>query len=118
MSETADDLNEANRDVILRLIADGDDLSKARDIDFTVVFPNGAAAEEFASKLRQEGYAASVDESDTAEGLPWDVVVVKHMLPICEAITEFQLSLQAEALSLGGRNDGWGCFAQKPSNQH
>jgi hypothetical protein len=40
------------------------------------------------------------------------------MLPVCETITEFELLLQSKASPLGGRNDGWGCFEQKPSNQH
>jgi hypothetical protein len=30
------------------------------------------------------------------------------MLPVCEAITEFELFLQAKVSPLGGRNDGWG----------
>src|SRR5688572_28445029 len=106
MSEAVEILNDANRDVILRLIEDGDDLSKTRDIDFSVVFPDGNAAEKFTSELRHQGYAISVQEAYTAEGLPWDVTVVKHMLPVCEAITAFQQSLETIASPLGGRNDG------------
>ncbi len=37
MSQAADELNEENREVILRMAASGDDLSKPRDIDFSVV---------------------------------------------------------------------------------
>lgn len=118
MTKTTEELNEANRDVLLRLVSGGDDLSKARDIDFSVVFPDGKSAEDFASKLRQVGYATSVKRSCVDEDLPWDVTVVKHMLPACERITEFELFLQSIASPLGGRNDGWGCFMQKPSNQH
>src|SRR5262245_31525492 len=112
MSDEAELLDQANRDTILRLIEDGDDLSKARDVDLSVVFPDGSAAETFALELRQQGYAISVQETHTADGLPWDVTVVKHMRPVCEAITAFQQSLEAIASPLGGRNDGWGCFAQ------
>jgi hypothetical protein len=115
---TAEELNEENRVVILRMIKNGDDLSKARDIDFSIVFPDRSSAEEFASQFHQLGYPTAVDRTNTEPSLPWDVKVVKHMLPVCEAITEFELLLQARASPLGGRNDGWGCFNQKPSNMH
>jgi regulator of RNase E activity RraB len=82
MSEEAEILNEENRDVILQLIEAGDDLSKARDIDFSVVLPDGNSAEAFASQLRRQGYAIAIEEIDTEEGLPWNVTVVKHMLPV------------------------------------
>jgi len=108
MSQTAEELNEENREVILRMAGSGDDLSKPRDIDFSIVFADRSYAEEFTSGLRQLGYRTSTKESDVAPGLPWDVTVVKHMLPVCEAITEFELFLQAKASPLGGRNDGWG----------
>ncbi|HET6161397.1 MAG TPA: ribonuclease E inhibitor RraB [Dongiaceae bacterium] len=106
MSQTADELNEENREVILRMAKSGDDLSRPRDIDFSIVFPDRSSAEEFASRLRQLGYRTSTRELNVAPDLPWDVTVVKHMLPVCEAITEFELLLQAKASSLGGRNDG------------
>ena len=118
MSGEAEVLNEENRDVILQLIEAGDDLSKARDIDFSVVFPDSNTAEIFASELRRQGYAISIEEMDMEEELPWYVTVVKHMLPVCETITAFQQTLGSIAAPLGGRNDGWGCIAQNASNQH
>jgi hypothetical protein len=118
MSQAADELNEENREVILRMAASGDDLSKPRDIDFSVVFPDRSSAEDFAAYFGQLDCRTSTKRSDVAPGLPWDVTVVKHMLPVCETITEFELLLQSKASPLGGRNDGWGCFEQKPSNQH
>jgi hypothetical protein len=118
MTQTADELNEENRDVILRMAASGDDLSKPRDIDFSVVFADRSAAEQFVAFFGQRGCRTKLKRSDVAPGLPWDVTVVKHMVPACEAITEFELLLQSKATPLGGRGDGWGCFEQKPSNQH
>ena len=118
MSQTTEELNEENREVILRMAKSGDDLSRPRDIDFSVVFPDSSSADKFASGLGQLGYRTSIKESNVAPDLPWDVTVVKHMLPVCEAITEFELLLQTKASPLGGRNDGWGCFEQKPSNLH
>jgi hypothetical protein len=118
MGRTAEELNEENSEVILRMAESGDDLSRPRDIKFAVVFPSNASAAEFASHLRQLGYAALVERTDSAPGLPWDVKIVKHMLPVCEAITDFELLLQVKASPLGGRNDGWGCLEQNGSKLH
>ncbi len=81
MSGEAEVLNEENRDVLLQLIEAGDDLSKARDIDFSVVFPDSNTAEIFASELRRQGCAISIEKMDMEEELPWYVSVVKYMLP-------------------------------------
>jgi hypothetical protein len=42
---------------------------------------------------------------------PWDVVVVKHMVPSHEEIGSFEGMLESVANPLGGRNDGWGCLS-------
>jgi hypothetical protein len=40
--------------------------------------------------------------------LPWDVVVVKHMAPSHNGISEFEEFLDELASPLKGRNDEWG----------
>jgi hypothetical protein len=104
--------NDENGDVLRRMQANGDDLAKPRDIDFTVVFPGQGVAEEFAAQLRRLGYRASVEETRCVPELPWDVVVVKHMLPSHSEISQFEETLEASASAFGGRNDGWGCMEQ------
>jgi hypothetical protein len=39
--------NDANGDALRRMEAEGDDLSRPRNMDFTVVFSNKNSAEEF-----------------------------------------------------------------------
>ena len=90
----------------------GDDLSKPRDVDFTVVLPNQAAAQVFGDHWRALGYQVSAEESGAVPDLPWDVVVVRHMVPTHAGIAQFEQELEAVASGLGGRNDGWGCFGQ------
>jgi hypothetical protein len=104
--------NDANADALQRLRAQGDDLTHPRNIDFSVVFPNENAASEFAVHFRNLGYKVSVKRTDTEEGLPWDALVVKFMVPSAEGIAEFERTLQSVATPLSGRNDGWGCFAE------
>lgn len=104
----ADDTGDALR----RLQRDGDDLTEARDVDFSVVFPTEGAAHQFADHFEQLGYKTSVRKSDVVAELPWDVTVVEPMVPSHAGISAVEESLQKVADIHGGRNDGWGCFAR------
>jgi regulator of RNase E activity RraB len=108
--------NDDNGDALRRLQADGDDLSRARSIDFSVVFSNEETSENFAKHFRNMGYEVSIELTQVKVDHPWDVVVVKHMVPSHSAITEFEGELQKIADHLGGYNDGWGCFPQSPEH--
>ena len=104
--------NDYNGDVLRRLEAQGDDLSQPRDVDFNVVFPDEARASDFAHRFRREGYRATVRFENVREAHPWEVLVVKNMVPTHAGITDFERDLQDAADALDGYNDGWGCFAQ------
>jgi hypothetical protein len=103
---------DENGAVLQRMHEDGDDLAVARDIDFTVVFATQEAAQSFAETFSRLGHRVSHEMSNCVPELPWDVRVVKHMVPTHQAIEEFEAELEHEATAFGGRNDGWGCFAQ------
>jgi hypothetical protein len=105
--------DDANGDVLRRLQSDGDDLAKPRDVDFTVVFAIKGSAQKFAEHFEGLGHKVSIENSNCNSDLPWDVVVVKHMVPSHSAITQFEATLQDNAEGLGGSNDGWGCLAQQ-----
>jgi hypothetical protein len=74
--------------------------------------PGEDAAMLFSAHFTNAGYRVKVDEAGTVPELPWDVVVVKRMIPSHAGITEFENELEAIAAPLRGRNDGWGCFEQ------
>ena len=99
---------DANGDVLRRMESHGDDLSRPRDIEFTVVFPDENSAQQFANHFRALGYKVSAELSNT--GFPWDVVVVKHMAASHQEIGAFEDELQRVADNFGGHNDGWGCL--------
>ena len=63
--------------------------------------------------FRKRGYDVYVELAGTVKDLPWDVVVVKHMIPTHQEITDFENTLEQVAAPLGGRTDGWGCFSEK-----
>jgi hypothetical protein len=104
--------DDDNGDVLRRMEEDGDDLTRARNIDFSVVFPVESAAEKFAEHFRAQGLAAEVYFAETMKEFPWNVNVVNHMTPSHQEIGDFETSLQEVADSLGGHNDGWGCFSE------
>jgi hypothetical protein len=108
---------DANGDVLRRLEAQGDNLSKPRNIDFTVVFADASSAEQFAEQFRALGHEVSVKVTGANPDFPWDVVVVKHMVPSHDGITDFENLLQSAADAWGGHNDGWGCFSE-PGPSH
>jgi len=91
---------------------DGDDLSKARDIDFNYIFPKEEEAVQFSDATRRLGYER-VSHKFWAEKKVWDVLVVVFMLPTHSEITRVEQRLDAVAREFFGRADGWGCLAQK-----
>lgn len=56
--------DDENGDVLRRMERDGDDLNISRDIDFSVVFPREAEAEEFVMQIRELGVKASLRKSN------------------------------------------------------
>ena len=106
--------NDDTGDALRRMEASGDVLSRPRNIDFNIVFPNQHSAEAFAKSFRHLGYTVSIQFAETVRELPWDVLVAKYMVPSHSEITEFENLLQDEATPLKGRNDGWGCFSEAP----
>jgi len=104
--------DDANGDALRRMEAQGDDLTRPRNIDFTVVFADESSAHQFAKHFRALGHEVSVQESGTDEHYPWDVVVVHHMTPSHDGISDFEKVLQTAADAWGGHNSGWGCFSE------
>jgi hypothetical protein len=101
--------DDENGDILRRMIAHGDDLSRPRIVDFTQVFPDEASAQAFADRVRLEGLVAEVERTDVAEDLPWDVVIEYPLAPSHTAIAALELKFSKLAGRFGGRIDGWGC---------
>jgi hypothetical protein len=104
--------DDENGDVLWHMAQQGDDLSLAREVNFSVIFPTDVAALKFAVYLLKNDQKVSFSEYEEHDELPWQVEVHPVMLPTHENITEFEKSLMDVAQELGGRNDGWGSFEQ------
>lgn len=104
---------DANGDALRDMAAHGDDLTAPHDIEFIVALPDQHAAHSFAEAMDAQGNAATIRREGTAPLLPWDVKVVRRMVPTHEAITKFEADLKREAHPLGGRTDGWRSFSHE-----
>jgi hypothetical protein len=104
--------DDENGIVLRRMAENGDNLAIGRAIDFAVAMPTEAQATQFAEAFSSQGYAVQIGFAETVAELPWDVIVVKVMVPTHRSITRFEAELARAAAPLGGRTDGWGCFAQ------
>lgn len=100
-----------NGDVLWDMAQNGDDLTKQREVDFSVIFPTEKAALEFAVLLLRNDQKVSFAPYDNDE-LPWQVQAHPIMVPTHANISGYESQLADDATPLGGRNDGWGCFAQ------
>jgi hypothetical protein len=100
--------------VIQSLLDGGDDLTEPRPIDFTVLLPSAEAVERFSNWSRRLDVQKLKVSEPEASGRPF-VVYASIELP-----ADFSLIHQRErifiqvAIRMGGRYDGWGCFARSP----
>ena len=94
--------DDENGDVLRRMQDGGDDFTKPRDIDFSVVFPSESSAGAFADHFRLTGLKAAIQEWEAERELPWDVTVTRHMLPTHAGITGFEETLGRSGRSFRG----------------
>jgi hypothetical protein len=99
---------DENGDVLRRMVEHGDDLSKARNIEFQHVFPTKSGALAFLGEVSGEGLYVTI--SWYADERCWNVQVARHMLPGHCEITAMETSLEQAARRHGGNADGWGCL--------
>jgi hypothetical protein len=104
--------DDENGDILFNMAKDGDNLSKKREVDFSVIFPTEDAAIKFAVHLLRNGQKVSFSPYEEHEELPWQVQAHPVMIPTHKSIIGYENQLAEDSAVFGGRNDGWGCFAQ------
>lgn len=100
---------EANTDILRRMVEDGDDLTKPRDIDFNHLFAYEADAVAFEQAVRDAGYA-KVSRDFWPEQNRWLTSVTIQMVPDLGQIAATEHALDQIAAPLEGQPDGWGCM--------
>lgn len=100
--------DDENGEVLRRMFDDGDDLSLPREIDFHLVFGEGAQARGFAAQAATlPDLLLSVPEADE-EGI-WMVSASRHMPATHAGITALEQQLALVAQAFEGYPDGWSC---------
>jgi hypothetical protein len=104
---------DENGDVLRRMMSQGDDLSKTRDINYSFVFSAEPEAKAFVEQV-QATTGLKTEGPRYEDGLKkWDTTVTKDMIPTHQDITALEQSLSRVAEPHGGKADGWGCFVVK-----
>lgn len=95
-------------EVLRAMLDDGDDLTLERDIDFHIVFADGAQAAAFATQAAgvSDLHVAAPEVDD--EGI-WQVTATRRMAASHAGITALERLLTTLAEPYGGYPDGWSC---------
>jgi hypothetical protein len=102
--------DDENGEILWRLTESGDDLSIARDIDFSLDFSSEQAALDCGAYLFRNEYKIQLDpplEDDPDS--PWTVQVMPFMAPDHAEISALEAHLATIARHFGGDCTGWGC---------
>lgn len=92
--------DDENGDVLRRMLANGDDLSRARTINFEHVFSSKSDALSFLTETCGEDITVSM--SQIAQDGRWNVQVSTHMLPTHSGITDVETRFDSVARTFGG----------------
>lgn len=107
--------DDENGNTLRRMQDNGDDLSRLRDLDFSIVFPNESSVIDFIDIVKGDFDRISyyrIDD-DGEDEFPWDVTATILMVPTYQQISDTEAFLRDLAGKFGGKIDGWGCFAVK-----
>ncbi|WP_435007596.1 ribonuclease E inhibitor RraB [Tundrisphaera lichenicola] len=107
--------SDADGDALRRVVALGNDLSRAMEIDYFIVVPNREVGEVFAALAERAGFRVELEQDEEAsnadvgdEASHWTCYCSKTMLATYLGVTEAQIELDKLSRPLGGFIDGWG----------
>ena len=97
--------DDADGDVLQKLVDDGLDLSKSRTVEFTITVPDLLTAKSLLELIAASGYIPHlyVDDEDGSVSL----YCAKDMILTYEAVIEKQDQLNALCKPVGAECDGW-----------
>lgn len=101
--------DDDNGNVLWQMAQDGDDLTVAHEIEYSIAFKEQELAEKCALYLLQEEQKISlfVDE-ETNE---WFITIYVYMEPDYSDIVDLEEWFSKIATQFEGEYDGWGCMA-------
>ncbi|XQW86040.1 ribonuclease E inhibitor RraB [Thalassotalea piscium] len=100
---------DANGDVLWKMLLEGDDLSEIREVEFSVLFPNQELALQFGHLLLENNQKLSFCPFQGDPDYPWEITAYPEMDVSYENIVAYQHLLETSSAPLQGKFDGWYC---------
>lgn len=98
---------DENGNALWQMLQEGDDLTEAREIEFSVIFPNEELALKFGHLLLENNQKLSFCSYQGDEGYPWEITAYPEMPASYENIEAYIELLRASSAPLKGKFDGW-----------
>ena len=103
--------NDDNGDVLWQMAQDGDDLTEAHEIEYSIAFTDKAKAEQCALFLLHEEQKISLFIDEESENQEWIITIYVYMEPEYSDIVDLEEWFTKITNEHGGEYDGWGCMA-------
>lgn len=103
--------DDENGNVLWQMAEDGDDLTEAHEIEFSIAFQSQEDVEKCALYLLKEEQKISLFEDEEADSLEWIITVYVYMEPEHSDIVDLEEWFTKIAEQHNGEYDGWGCMA-------
>ena len=103
--------NDDNGDVLWQMAQDGDDLTEAHEIEYSIAFTDKAKAEQCELFLLHEEQKISLFIDEESENQEWIITIYVYMEPEYSDIVDLEEWFTKIANEHGGEYDGWGCMA-------
>ena len=103
--------DDDNGNVLWQMAEDGDDLTEAHEIEFSIAFQTEEQAEKCALYLLKEEQKISMFEDDDSDTAEWVITIYVYMEPEYSDIVDLEEWFGKIAEQHSGEYDGWGCMA-------
>ena len=103
--------DDENGNVLWQMFQDGDDLTEAHEIEFSIAFNEESQADRCALHLLKEEQKISLFQDEESVTLEWVITIFVYMEPSYEDIVDLEQWFTKIASEFGGVYDGWGCMA-------
>ena len=103
----------SNQQILVQLQSAGDDLSKERQVDHWIYFPDKSKRDLFIIDVKKNGFKIESQDIINNSGLPYQLHISRIDYIDMESISKLSLNLRRKAKELGGDYDGWETFVIK-----
>ncbi|WOE33021.1 MULTISPECIES: ribonuclease E inhibitor RraB [unclassified Acinetobacter] len=101
--------HDDNGDVLWQMYQDGDDLSEAHEIEYSLAVQHQQSAERCALHLLHQDQKITLSQDDESD--IWFITIYLYMEPIYADIVAVEQWLTDIADQYDAEYDGWGCMA-------